>query len=138
MVVELILFEPLECLWIHFQVPRLVRAEVEEAVRILYHSVDTALSNNYLTDLVLDVPQYFFVSTQVAKHHSHLFESSIVRAFQTCLGGRLVLALRERTIERFIRKKTDNWWIIIKRFVNACSARSIVLVVACLQLQMQR
>ena len=68
MIVEFALFETTECLWVHFQMPRLVQSDVEDAVRILYRSLDFALSNDGLDNIKLDVPQYLFVSTQVARH----------------------------------------------------------------------
>jgi hypothetical protein len=118
--------------------PRLVQSDVEEAVRILYRSLDFALSNDGLEAIVLDVPQYLFVSTQVAKHFSHLFECSIVNAFQTCLGGRMVKDLRDRSIERTLRKQHDTYWEATKRVLSSMSTLSVMLLVATLPLQLQR
>ncbi len=55
----------LECLWIHYIMPNLVRHDVEDAVRTLYSSLDMAFSNTMPENLVFNMPQYLFVSTQV-------------------------------------------------------------------------
>ena len=55
----------LECIWIHYSMPNLVQADVEDAVRTLYSSLDLAFSNSMADKLVLDMPQFFFVSNQV-------------------------------------------------------------------------
>lgn len=46
--------------------PNLVRVNVEDAVRTLYSSLDLAFSNSIADNLVLDMPQFLFVSNQVS------------------------------------------------------------------------
>jgi hypothetical protein len=128
----------MECLWIHFELPRLVQADVEEAVRTLYRSLDFALSNDGLEDIILDVPQYLFVSTQVARRFNNLFESSVVRSFQTCLGGAIVKKLRNKSISLFLQHKRDSLYTVTRRFFSSVSMVSVMLVVATLPLQFQR
>ena len=135
---ELCLFETTECLWIHFQMPRLVQADVEEAVRVLYRSLDFALTNEGLENLILDVPQYMFVSTQVARRYHTLFESAVVRAFQTCMGGVVIRKLRDESITRYTQRVSDSWGTVIVRSLSAVSMTSLILVVGTLPLQFQR
>jgi fucose 4-O-acetylase-like acetyltransferase len=55
----------LECLWIHYSLPSLVQADVEDAVRTLYNTLDMAFSNMVADNLVFNMPQFLFVSHQV-------------------------------------------------------------------------
>lgn len=135
---EVFLFETLECLWIHFQNPRLVQRDVEEAVRLLYKSLEFAMNNDGLEHITLDVPQYLFVSTQVANHFPELFECSVINSFQTVLGGKIVKQLRDESITQHTRSSTETWWMTAKRFVTSLSIVSIMLLVAVLPLQIQR
>lgn len=118
--------------------PRLVQTDVEEAVRVLYRSLDFALSNDGLEDIILDVPQYLFVSTQVARRFSNLFECSVVRSFQTCLGGAIVKKLRHRSISLYLKRKRDTFCGVVRRVLSSVSMVSIMLGVASLPLQFQR
>lgn len=59
---------PIECIWIHYILPHMIQSNVEEAVRILYRAVDFAFSNLALDNIIVDVPSYFFLSTQVPFH----------------------------------------------------------------------
>jgi hypothetical protein len=61
----LLLTVPSECIWIHYFLPKLVQKDVEEAARVLYRAVDFAFSNLALDNITVDVPSYFFLSTQV-------------------------------------------------------------------------
>lgn len=65
-----------ECIWIHYVLPTLIQADVEETVRVLYHAVDFAFANLALDNIILDVPNYFFLSTQVLSLPSFLFIAS--------------------------------------------------------------
>lgn len=49
----------------HYVLPHLIQSDVEEAVRVLYRAVDFAFSNLALDNIIVDVPSYFFLSTQV-------------------------------------------------------------------------
>jgi len=95
MLVEIILYETMECTWINFTVPSLVRDDVKEAVEALYRSIDMAFSEKTPSKLVVDVPQFLFVSTQIARHFPTLFESGIVLSYHTYLGGRIAERIRE-------------------------------------------
>ena len=80
LLVEVFLYETVECLWIHYTIPKLVAHEVAVTMNTVKHSVDMAfLKENEI--LHLDSPKHFFVSRQLADAYPHLFESSVVRAF---------------------------------------------------------
>ena len=80
LLVEVFLYETVECLWIHYTIPKLVSGEVAVAMKTVRHTVSMAFKNEH--DLFcLDSPKYFFVSRQLADAFPQLFESSVVRAF---------------------------------------------------------
>ena len=74
------LYETVECLWIHYTIPKLVSGEVAMAMKTVRHTVNMAFKNEH--DLLcLDSPKYFFASRQLADAFPQLLESSVVRAF---------------------------------------------------------
>ena len=133
---EVCLFETLECLWIHFQMPRLVQPDVENAVRTLYQSLDIALGKNGTDSVVLNVPQYLFVSTQVADHFESLFESSVVRSFRSALWGRI--AQRARNGHHIDLHGRGSWWTWTRRLLSSVSMTAVMLLVATMPVSFQR
>jgi hypothetical protein len=92
-VIDVLVFETTECIWLNFAVPRVVDAEVVTAAATL-----TALAEK----VVLPVPQrdlksgYFlnaaaqlFVSVRLAKAHPQLLESLIVGCYSSPLPGEI-------------------------------------------------
>ena len=82
LLVEVFLYETVECLWIHYTIPKLVSHEVAATMKTVRHSVDMAFQKENEV-LHLDSPKYFFVSRQLADAYPQLFESSVVRAFHS-------------------------------------------------------
>jgi hypothetical protein len=89
-IVEILLFETMECVWINCAIPVLVSDEVRrvgdsitEVVRNLCANVETD------SKLFLNAPNYLFVSTNVAKKFPDLMESILVQAYTTHLPGEL-------------------------------------------------
>jgi hypothetical protein len=95
--IEIFLNETLECLYIHYFVPRMVsRAEIEKVrevlqscIRKLCESPSTVLSQHSGQSKVVDAPQYFFVSTNVAKAFPMLMESMMVLSYHSHLPGEI-------------------------------------------------
>ena len=89
--VEIILFETMESIWIQFFVPNLISSEVQRVNQILSDtivelcSVETKKEDN----LVLDATEYLFVSTNLAKLYPDLMESVLILSYHTYLPGEL-------------------------------------------------
>ena len=80
--VEILVYETVECLWIHFTIPKLVSEDISATMNTVKHTINSAFSKVKIP-AVLDSPKYFFVSRHLAEEYPHLFESSIVLAFQS-------------------------------------------------------
>jgi hypothetical protein len=89
-VVEIFLFETMECVWINCCIPVLVSSEVRrvchsitEAVRHL--CVDTVADPR----IFLNAPDYLFVSINIAKKFPDLMESILIQAYASHLPGEI-------------------------------------------------
>jgi hypothetical protein len=89
LIIEVLVYQTLECLWVHYAIPRLVSNDVKYSLSELRRSVGTAFSRKRDASGVLDSPEHLFVSTKVAKIFPTLFESSIVLAYHTVYPGRV-------------------------------------------------
>lgn len=89
-VVEILLNETVECLWVNFLVPDLVSSEVNAVSDLLRLTVEKlCCSKDFDQRHFLDTPKYLFVSTNVAKKYPNLLESMIVNSYQNHLPGEL-------------------------------------------------
>ena len=80
--VEILVYETVECLWIHFTIPQLVSEDVATTMITVKHAINSAFAR-VKVPAVLDSPKYFFVSRHLAEEFPNLFESSVVLAFQS-------------------------------------------------------
>jgi hypothetical protein len=91
--VETLLNETLECVWLNYVVPDLVRKEVKKATLTIAQVVRQLTSTTPATStrsiLFLDATQYLFSSTKVAVAHPTLLESVVVLHYQSHLPGEL-------------------------------------------------
>jgi hypothetical protein len=94
--VEMLLFETIECIWIQFFVPNLVADEVRRVNGILTDSIVNLCSNHNKEDddnnnslLLLDAPEYLFISTNLAKTYPKAMESVLVLSYHSYLPGEL-------------------------------------------------
>ena len=110
MFVEIFINETLEVTWMNFFVPTLVADEVQKVSEAVVSSVGNLcaqsskvmdLSQGHLTRSLVHVPNYLFVSTNVAKAYPDLMESIIVRTFVTHLPGEISKKWRIDSISRF-------------------------------------
>ena len=109
LIVEVFINETLEVLWVHVLAPKLVREEVQTAVKAVVDLVNKMFTQELNSSLVdkdkgkndrnneLNVPDYLFVSTNVAKSYPKLIEATIVSAFCTHLPGELSKKWRSGT-----------------------------------------
>ena len=93
--VEIFINETLEVLWMNFLVPTLVAEEVQavstavmdSVTNLCNMSVNMASGSTAGNFILVNAPNYLFVSTNVAKAYPHLLESIIVNTFQSFLPG---------------------------------------------------
>ena len=86
--VEVFFYETSEALFLHFVVPDLVRVEVQSATFSLLKAIDQMCQHDS-PNVLLNAPEYFFVSTNVAKRFPHLLESVLIRSYRTYWPGEL-------------------------------------------------
>jgi hypothetical protein len=98
LVVEVVLYQTVECLWIHLAVPRLIVAEVDAAMVTIHQCINAAFKNEK-REIILNTPAHFFASRDVAEFFPNLFEASVVLAFQSFHPpSRLDLLAQERDV----------------------------------------
>lgn len=102
LLMDVLLFETLQCLWIHVAVPYLVAGEVQRVYYLLKDTIDHLYEDSYYADenIVLNAPEFLFVSSRVAAHYPHLVESTIVRAYMSHLPGAVGQSWQKK-IEKF-------------------------------------
>jgi hypothetical protein len=99
MMLEIYLFETIECLWINVFVPSLVSTEVQRVNNLLLSIINDLCTKASLGQKLvdssqpgaysLDVPSFLYTSTRVANAHPTLMESMIIRSYHTHLPGEL-------------------------------------------------
>lgn len=101
LIIEVFVYETSECVYVHFIIPRLVHKEVTQALVDLKRYVNIAFSPKGFATGALDAPNYFFVSTQLAKRWPHLFECSVVQAFHSIYPGAIAAKWQKRKNETY-------------------------------------
>ena len=95
---EILLYESSEVAIIHFVIPSLVRYEVMAAQTALYNAIESISNRSEETnDLILDTPQYTFVSVNVAKFFPYQLESAIVRSYHSLYPGAVAKNWKDRS-----------------------------------------
>ena len=88
LLLEVLLFETFECIWVNYIIPTLVWKEVNDAYKKIQTTIDELCNINPInTNCILNAPTYLFVSTNVAKQYPDLIESIIIKTYQTHLPG---------------------------------------------------
>lgn len=89
--IEIVIYETSECAIVHFVIPSLVHNEIRAAALTLDAAVEKICLEwgNVDKSIVLDAPQYFFISTNLAKSYPDLMESVIVQSYHTYLPGEI-------------------------------------------------
>lgn len=83
--VEIFLYETSECLIIQFLIPNTAKTEVQSVLRLLTTLINHLCRNiDWCNphDIVLNCPNYFFLSTNLSKFYPDLFESVIISSFR--------------------------------------------------------
>jgi len=95
--IEILFYETTECAIVHFIIPSLVLDEINNASDALHKAVQKICASLYSEQdktIVLDAPQYLYVSTNVAKKYPDLMESVIVQSYHSYLPGEIGSAWR--------------------------------------------
>ena len=91
LVMEVLIVESIECLWIHFAVPDMVYREVLLATTNMIENLEKFFSSSVPnTKYFLNAPAFLFVSTNVCIHFPKLIESIVVRTYYSHLPGELL------------------------------------------------
>jgi hypothetical protein len=88
LIVEIVFYETSEAIFLHFVIPNLARVEVQTATVALRGAINE-ICQQQSHEVILNSPQYFFVSTNVAKHFPHLLESVLIQSYRSCWPGEL-------------------------------------------------
>lgn len=108
-VVEIFMFETIECIWVHYVIPDAASAEIYAAQYSLKRTINSLCSTmSANATYILDVPKYLFVSTNLAEKFPNMLESMIIRSYHYHLPGELqkkwhVNTDRDSVIVRFLR-----------------------------------
>jgi hypothetical protein len=84
LLLEFALFDTLEVFWVQYYIPRLVLSRVQDGVDRLSELVMTVTMP---ISQPLNAPDYFFVSTRLARSFPTLLESELVRTFSSDMPG---------------------------------------------------
>jgi hypothetical protein len=87
--VEVIFYETSECAIIHFVVPDLARNEIHSVKFLLHRAIESLWVDVPGSELLLNAPEYLFVSTQIANAFPSLLESMVVRSYFSWSPGEL-------------------------------------------------
>jgi hypothetical protein len=94
--IEIILFESIECLSLHYLIPESVRHDVKKAVHILQliaDNIDTLIiaqqkqQQQQIASTEFDSTSYFFLSKALTKLRPELLETYIINAYQNPFPG---------------------------------------------------
>jgi hypothetical protein len=105
MVIEILLFETMECLWINFLMPKLVADEVQNVNHLLYGTISSICltssarqqfqlaaatqGDEKSSRFFLNAAEYLFISNRVAKNFPNLLESYLVLCYNSHIPGEL-------------------------------------------------
>ena len=103
-IVEIVMFETMECVWVNCAIPVLVSDEVRRVGESLTEVIRNLCSNaDPDSNIFLSAPDYLFVSTNVAKKFPMLMESILVQAYTTHLPGELARKWQVGSVARIQR-----------------------------------
>lgn len=130
MLIEVNLFETIECLYINVVIPYVVRKKVCEAYTILFELIDKICNinkdkYNSISCKYLNVPSILYVSTNVAKHYPDIIESVIVSSYNTCFPGKISSIWNKSTYKLY--EKQDTLYTITS--VSICCITGIVFLI---------
>jgi hypothetical protein len=87
--IEVLLYETVDCVWVHFIIPSSVFHEIVSVKKSLDIVVDKLCSTPVDFIHVLDAPAYFFASTKLSKRYPNMIESIIIQSYHTYVPGEM-------------------------------------------------
>ncbi len=98
LLMEVLIINTIECIWINFVVPNLVVNEVQDALNALNIAINKVCSVSYTDSrLFLNAPNFLFVSTNLCREFPDLLESIIIQSYHSYLPGELAKKWQYRT-----------------------------------------
>jgi hypothetical protein len=132
-------YETSECIYVYFIIPRLVHKEVTTALVDLKRYVQVAFSPKRIATGILDAPNYFFVSTQLAKKWPQLFECSVVLAFHSLYPGVVASKWRQPDNDANLPNTGLRYiYNIIKRAILFSSIGTVLQYIGALPMRIQK
>lgn len=108
-IVEIFMFETIECIWVHYLIPDAASAEIYAAQHSLKRTINSLCSTmSANATYILDAPKYLFVSTNLADKFPNMLESMIIRSYHYHMPGEMekkwhVPPDRDSILIRFMR-----------------------------------
>lgn len=92
LLLDVFVFETVQCAWIHVLIPSLVSTEVRRVSHLLQQTVQSIFDGSYEQQdnsnaAVLNAPEHLFVSYRLADAYPELLESKVVKAYASHLPG---------------------------------------------------
>ena len=90
----------METVCVHYCIPEMIKGDIESVLSIVDKTIYSTFkaSSGRRREVLLDIPQHFFISTHLAKKFDDLIESAIVTAFQSYFPpGRMTSDWRSST-----------------------------------------
>jgi hypothetical protein len=104
--VEALLFETIECLYVNCLLPSMASRDVQRVYETLneaiLHLAESLFVHSYnnTSASILNAPQYLFVSTTVSKAFPKLMESMLISAYRTYLPGHVASKWKGHEIQQ--------------------------------------
>jgi hypothetical protein len=142
MVVEIVLNETVECLWLNYFVPNMVRAEVLRATVVLTDIAEELSNATVDSDArrgryFLDAPSYLFTSSKLAHSYPALLESTVVLSYKSHLPGEIsktwphVQRRIDENEDQLTERRDHKWWWALKKWtLRAVLALSTVVAIS--------
>ena len=131
-VVEALLFETMECIWVQCIVPALVSSEVWSIGDELKTVIHTMCSNSHENiRYFLNAPDFLFLCTALAKKHPLLMESMMVQLYSNHVPGKLSARWQNDLAARGTETGVSNAWArerLTRRVTEAISRASTRLL----------
>jgi hypothetical protein len=132
--IEVNLFETIECIYINVVIPCVVREKVFEAYQILFELIDKICNVNEENQheehrKYINVPSILYVSTNVAKQYPNIIESVIVSSYNTCFPGKISSIWNKNTNKLYQQLYENQNTIYTITGVSMCCISGIVFLI---------
>jgi hypothetical protein len=123
-IIEVLIFQSINVIWVHWVIPRLIQREVTVVVNSLKSLIATSLANPVDWQQPLDTTDHFFVSKAIARKYPHLLESAIVLSFHSYFPPGRMSNHWGRSRDAVLNRKRDR---ALSLFLRALSVTMVVI-----------